>query len=284
MDKNIIKYGFYQTDLNIELIECIDAKIDPLFPQIIKGFYRLFYILEGTYEIVCNKDKFIIEKGTLVLSNKDSYFNTRRKTKTASSLNVYISESAFKEFSKYNIFNVFYKIPNATPVYPATFSQTICFNILNSIRESLYKHHNEYYIKTKLLTILSELDLYAQNIEDVFDKTNLTLALVEFVKKNYHLQITYKTLKDKFFVSDSFINKAFKKKNGRTFKEYLNHIRLIRANELMDNKYKKIELNKIAELCGFPTYSTFYREYLKKYGVSPRIVQKQNIEKWKYRN
>ena len=154
------------------------------------------------------------------------------------------------------------------------------------MKEALNKHYNEYYIKTKVLTILSELDLYYNSIknEEVFDKSNLTLKIFDFVNKNYNLQITYKMLKDKFFVSDNTINKVFKTQTGKTFKEYLNELRLRHANELMNNKYQKISLSKIGVLCGFSTYSTFYREYIKEYGVSPKDVQKRNMEIWKKTN
>ena len=286
MSNSSVSYGFYQPDLNIEVIECVDVKIEPILPIVIKGFYRLFYILDGRYDIITKSNTFTAEKGTLLISDKNSYFNTKRISTTGTCLNIYIQESALQEFSKYNIFNVFHKIPYATIIYPATFNNEICFNILNSMKEALNKHYNEYYIKTKVLTILSELDLYYNSIknEEVFDKSNLTLKIFDFVNKNYNLQITYKMLKDKFFVSDNTINKVFKTQTGKTFKEYLNELRLRHANELMNNKYQKISLSKIAVLCGFSTYSTFYREYIKEYGVSPKDVQKRNMEIWKKTN
>ncbi len=279
-------YGFYQPDLNIELIECIDVKIEPLLPIVIKGFYRLFYILEGKYDIITKDKIFTAEKGTLLISDKNSYFNTKRLTTTGNCLNIYIQESALQEFLKYNVFNVFHKFSCASPIFPATFNQLICFDVLNSMKEALADHYNEYYIKIKVLSILSELDLYysSLNKEEIFDKSNLTLKLTDFVEQNYNLPITYKTLKDKFFVSDNLINKIFKQQTGTTFKEYLNIKRLKHANELMNNKYQKIGLNNVAKLCGFSTYSTFYREYIKAYGVSPRDVQKENMEKWKKLN
>ena len=283
MSNSSLSYGFYQPDLNIEIIECIDVKIDPILPIVIKSFYRIFYILEGKYDIITKDKTFTAEKGTLLISDKNSYFNTKRLTTTGTCLNIYIQESALQEFSKYNVFNIFHKFPCASPIFPATFNQTICFNVLNSIKEALVGHYNEYYIKIKVLTVLSELDLYysSLNKEEIFDKLNLTLKLIDFVEQNYNLQITYKILKDKFFVSDNLINKIFKMQTGKTFKEYLNTIRLQHANELMNNKYQKISLNKIAQLCGYSTYSTFFREYIKRYGVSPSAVQKQNIENWK---
>ena len=64
----------------------------------------------------------------------------------------------------------------------------------------------------------------------------------------------------------------------------LNRIKLKHANKLMNNKYQKISLQNVAKLCGFSTYSTFYREYVKFFGFSPKDVQKINIEKWKSLN
>ena len=112
----------------------------------------------------------------------------------------------------------------------------------------------------------------------------MTLRVIDFVQQNYNLPITYNTLKDKFFVSDNTVNKIFKEQTGKTFKDYLNSIRLKHANKLMNNKYQKISLQNVAKLCGFSTYSTFYREYVKFFGISPKDVQKINIENWKSLN
>ena len=50
--------------------------------------------------------------------------------------------------------------------------------------------------------------------------------------------------------------------------------------DLAVQEINRINLAKIAELSGFKTYSTFYREYTKKYGVSPNTAYNKNIKKW----
>ncbi|MGN0115153.1 MAG: helix-turn-helix domain-containing protein [Acutalibacteraceae bacterium] len=242
----------------------------------------MFYIANGKYEIIANGEKFIAENGALILSKPTESFITRCLTVNAVILKIDFHRSLVENYTDYNALKLFHTLPCGWTFYPANFESSICYDLLNSMKKSVEESHNRFYVMTKVLSILSELNLYYDDIkkEDKFDKSNIALTILEYVKSNFTMNITYKSLRDKFFICDSTINKIFKRSTGSSFKEYLNNLRLNYANDMMHNESNELKLAKIAELSGFKTYSTFYREYIKEFGVSPSEVYSKNITNW----
>ena len=282
MENRLISKGFYQPDLKIEYNECIEMSIVTEYSKPNKGYYRMLYVANGKYEIIANGEKFIAENGALIISNPTESFITRRLTVNAVILKIDFHRSLVENYTDYNALKLFHALPCGWIFYPANFESSICYELLNSLKKSIIESHNRFYVMTKVLSILSELNLYYDDIkkEDKFDKSNIALTVLEYVKSNFTENITYKSLRDKFFICDSTINKIFKRTTGLSFKEYLNSLRLNYANDMMHNENNELKLAKIAELSGYKTYSTFYREYINEFGVSPSEVYSKNIINW----
>ncbi len=76
-----------------------------------------------------------------------------------------------------------------------------------------------------------------------------------------------------FFASKSNLDCVFKKSQGCTLRAYVMTKRLLWARQ------KIIEgalAGEVSYLCGFKEYSTFYRQYKKIFGVSPKMDIKSN--------
>lgn len=282
MENRLISKGFYQPDLKIEYNECIEMSIISEYSKPNKGYYRILYVANGKYEIIANGEKYIAENGALIISNPTESFITRRLTANAVILKIDFHRSLVENYTDYNALKLFHALPCGWIFCPANFESSICCDLLNSLKKSIIESHNRFYVMTKVLSILSELNLYYDDIkkEDKFDKSNIALTVSEYVKSNFTENITYKSLRDKFFICDSTINKIFKRTTGLSFKEYLNSLRLNYANDMMHNENNELKLAKIAELSGYKTYSTFYREYINEFGVSPSEVYSKNIINW----
>ena len=74
-------------------------------------------------------------------------------------------------------------------------------------------------------------------------------------------------LAEKFYISKYYLCRAFHKATGLTVHDY---IRLKRLNLARELKAEGKSISEAAMMAGFTDYSSFYRAYLKEYGVSPR--------------
>jgi len=90
---------------------------------------------------------------------------------------------------------------------------------------------------------------------------------IEYLHENYHQQILLKDVADHVYVSPYYVSRMFKKETGKTFTEFLNEIRINRAEELLkDPQFKTYE---VAEMVGIPDPHYFSRLFKKITGVPP---------------
>jgi len=68
--------------------------------------------------------------------------------------------------------------------------------------------------------------------------------------------------------SKNYIIRIFSNETGTTPHRYLNHLRIKKAEQLLN--YSDLSVEKIAEECGFSCYSGFYRAFFAENTVSPR--------------
>jgi two-component system response regulator YesN len=90
---------------------------------------------------------------------------------------------------------------------------------------------------------------------------------IEYLHDNYHKQILLKDVADHVYVSPYYVSRMFKKETGKTFTEYLNEIRINKAEELLkDPRFKTYE---VAEMVGIPDPHYFSRLFKKIKGIPP---------------
>ena len=64
-----------------------------------------------------------------------------------------------------------------------------------------------------------------------------------------------------------------------TFISYLNHIRIEKSIELLENTTKSI--NEIAEIVGYNSLNNFYKNFKIKKGMTPKVY-KLNTKNWNW--
>ena len=155
-------------------------------------------------------------------------------------------------------------------------------NIVNSIVECNLLHLGKSHILPRIFTLISQIDLYYDKTYG-YEKvsTNYVSAkIIDYINRNYLKTITYQTIIDKFYVSKPVINEILHKFTGYTLREYIEFLRLREADNLLGKNH--YDIHKIAELCGFNTYSTFYRAYKRVYGIAPSEKQPKQIKHWPF--
>ncbi len=90
--------------------------------------------------------------------------------------------------------------------------------------------------------------------------------------------LSMKTLSDRFGYNGDYIRRIFKGEFEITPMEYLNHLRLLKAKELLQNM-PAFQLKEVAELCGFSDPFYFSRFFKKYVGIPPVRFKKLEKEK-----
>ena len=134
------------------------------------------------------------------------------------------------------------------------------------------------HVLPRILSIISQLAIYYDKKfpNDIVTSDSVPTQIINFINRNYLSNITYDTITEKFFVSKPVINDILHKFTGLTLRQYVESLRLKDAKSLLSNKDAK----KVANLCGYKTYSTFYRAYKRYYGTLPSEVSDNTKPRW----
>lgn len=114
------------------------------------------------------------------------------------------------------------------------------------------------------------LELHRANKKDRPEKVRL---VQEYIQEHYAEKITNKALADLVGYHEFHLNRIFLTSTGTNLHEYLLHIRLERAKELILNS--DTSLQEIAQLVGFGSYAHFSSYFKQTYNYSPTQYRKQ---------
>jgi AraC-like DNA-binding protein/mannose-6-phosphate isomerase-like protein (cupin superfamily) len=98
-------------------------------------------------------------------------------------------------------------------------------------------------------------------------------ALVEYLKHNYSDKITIPQAAAMVGMSQSSFMRFFKQASGMTFVDYLTHLRLARARQLLHDR--KLSIAEISGMVGFTDQSYFDKRFKEYFGKSPRECREQ---------
>ena len=263
---------YYDNDLQIEYRTVNDLDPPHRPATIDNNYFKIVYVVSGAYEVHYKQSAITLNKGGMVLAKKDCAFKINRLSRSSEFITVYFLSSIAGKTADNDFFNLFYDAEPTCAIYPASFGNMTCFELLNSLLTSLTERRNRFYMLIKINAIIAEInsEFDRKHMRETFDKNNKTLAILQYVNNHYSENITLATLREKFFVCNSTINRIFKNVIGKTFLHYLNDLRLENAQKMIENNSLNLSLAKIAEINGFSAYSTFYREYVKKYHRPPK--------------
>ncbi|MGM0113509.1 helix-turn-helix domain-containing protein [Enterococcus sp. DIV0187] len=95
---------------------------------------------------------------------------------------------------------------------------------------------------------------------------------IKYIKSNFHRSITLAETAKHVYFSTYYFGKLFKKETGLTFISYLNHVRIMQAEELLSNTTMSISI--ISQSVGFSQNSYFCKIFKKIKGISPSQYRK----------
>lgn len=105
-----------------------------------------------------------------------------------------------------------------------------------------------------------------------FDTSNAN-RIIEYIYSNINSDITAKAVAGDFAITETQLNEMLSSYIGLSFKDFLNHIRINNAMELL--RSKEFNITEIAYKSGFETLRTFNRIFLRVAGCTPSEYRKQ---------
>ncbi len=129
---------------------------------------------------------------------------------------------------------------------------------------------------TELIVYLYRHRIHNQVLSKPTD--DLIQSISNYISLNYNKEITLATLSKTFSISESYISRRFKSVVGTNVNEYINYIRINRAEKILMEK--ELTMVEISEMCGFNDSSYFSAIFKKLKGVTPYKFMKQHHKKF----
>lgn len=98
--------------------------------------------------------------------------------------------------------------------------------------------------------------------------------IIEYINANLVTIKGLDELEKEFFFSKSYINRIFKESTGSSVWDYIVLKRLLLSRSLLQNGKPA---SVVASECGFCDYSSFYRQFRQRFGISPILARKTKI-------
>lgn len=95
--------------------------------------------------------------------------------------------------------------------------------------------------------------------------------IIEYINANLVTIQGLDELEKEFFFSKSYINRIFKESTGSSVWDYIVLKRLLLSRSLLQSGK---QANIVASECGFCDYSSFYRQFKQRFGISPLEARK----------
>lgn len=119
-----------------------------------------------------------------------------------------------------------------------------------------------------LVTVLARNYFKKNTLPEYFDNSKqFVLHCIEYIENNFTERITLDEISKLSAMSKNSFCKLFYKLTGHSFNSYLNICRIKKATEYIKDGYK---ITAIYGLCGYTDFSTFYRNFKKIMGISPK--------------
>lgn len=131
---------------------------------------------------------------------------------------------------------------------------------------------NIYSMLAELLTLLmSESWHEAKSGKTNTNKQNLQ-AVKEYLDENYKNKITLDELAELFYINKYYLTRIFKEQFGISVIDYLLHIRITQAKQLL--RFSEYNIEEVGIRCGIPDANYFTRTFKKIEGISPKEYRK----------
>lgn len=246
---------------------------DGKFGMHVHNEYELFYFLSGCAKFLIEDSEYQLTPGTLIIVRPMESHRIK-----------ILADGAYERMSVHFCQKLIQDIdPDGALLRPFHDRQLGKDNIYlpedftDVTPADMFKNMAGYDIDKRRLNLMIHLLPLLGSIRRAFDRKYSLKAgqsdrsavhgIIEYINAHLYDNLSLEFLSNRFFISISQLNRIFKSETSSSVWEYILFKRLVAARNLIKNGYPAAEA---CQKCGFKDYSSFYRSYLKKFGVSPK--------------
>lgn len=252
--------------------------------------YEILYMLEGIAEHQINNKYFRAGKNDLVILNEGDIHSTYCEPEGETRILVIkflpvIVDSVYpKTFeSKYILSFLNYRSEGIHHLTDTSISSEALYNLMMGLYKEFDEKRPGYeiYIKGYIYQLIASLirnGIIGNYSNAAGDEGIKKLdVLFKYIEKNYSSPINLQKAADMLNLSYSYFSRYFKKITGRTFKEYIDYVRICEVEKLILSGNANI--SQAAYEAGFCNVSSFNRVFKRVRGYSPGNIKKTKTAK-----
>lgn len=233
--------------------------------------YEIEFILDGKATHTINGYSYEISTGDIYLISP-SDFHSVHTVKNLQLINIKFTEQFVSP-------NLLYALISHSTNLIGKFTEKDFENI-ESILQCLVKQQDKMgdfqqtFSKNLCECILIHL-LQCLNTRHTISKSNKTIySAALFINRNFKNMISLETLALETGYSKNYFSKLFNDAFGMGINEYITQVRLSHAKKMLIST--KETVTNVGYASGFPSFTTFSREFKKKFGITPSEYRKQH--------
>ncbi len=240
-----------------------------------RGMYEIFYLFNGSGRYIVEGTDYPLVSGSMVLIRPNE---TKQLVLSKDTENEYITIEFLSAFvyttdPKLWLLEAFDLRPDGVQnLYldqeiPRELSRFIR-GIADSNESNPYRARITLAIKMQMiLYLINEMYQVRRRNDVALQSEDLVIEVMRYINAYLTEDISLKSIAGAFYTSTSNLDYLFRKKNGYSLHSYILLKRLLFAQEQLK---KGVPAHDVCTICGFKEYTTFYRQYKKHFGISPR--------------
>ena len=236
---------------------------------------ELLIVVEGSIDLKVGYEWFRLERGDIMLINSDEIHSIKETDEKNKIICVYMDCNVC-----YEKFSDFYEIV-AIWTYREAFEKlnqnkkAILDNVSNLAAVIEEGSDNDRLIQgyetlLKSLVYCYRIDITnpdgtAFQVND--EKKDVIYRIIKYMYSNYDHKVNLQDISEKEYMSLFYLSHSFKDITGYSFRDWLNFVRVEKAEKLLLNS--NLSITEIAYQCGFSDVRYFNKHFVKWYKISP---------------
>ena len=233
-------------------------------------------VYEGVFCCTVDGKDYLAKKGDIIFINSGVPHSTKCIEPSRSGL-LQFKESDFQTEESNGIIKYSVRLQGLSEAPVKVLRSEYLFSVIDGILDEASRKEPayEYYIRSGIYEVLGHLyrEKLLSSADRLYNSRDVVkiLPVLSFINENYAENITLVRASALLSFDQSYFCRIFKSAIGATFTEYLNFVRICKAEKLLANTRDSIL--EISEAVGFSSVSYFNRIFKKYKSCSPRYYR-----------